>query len=164
MTALRFAAAFVLVFAQGAPAAPPVEQLIEAHELICDFYNAKTWAEVEARYLLRDRSDMLMVIENITSDADAARVTDSTGTGKRRLRRYVGRAGVHFVEDRDGSVAVTTILACEDWKKKRGRDVCTRYSAMNSWLFGVDVRRDPDEAVRLSPAAYKGVCEPWSPD
>lgn len=163
---LRIVACFALAvaLARSAVAAPPVEQLIEARELICDFYIAKDWATAETRYALRERSDMLMVIENVTSDPDAARVTDNQTAGRRKLRRYVGETGVHFVEDRDGSVIVTTILACEDSKKKRGRDVCVRYSAMNSWLFGVSVQRDPDEAIRRAPASYRGVCEPWNPN
>jgi len=161
---LRIAAGFLLALAHGVSAAPPVEQLIEAHELICDFYNVKDWAAAEARFALHDRSDMLMVIENIQEDPDSARVTDSTATATRKLRRYVGETGVHFVEDRDGSVIVTTIVACEGWKKKRGHDVCVRYSAMNSWLFGVNVQRDPDDAIRRAAASYRGVCELWNPD
>jgi hypothetical protein len=144
----RIAAVFLLALAHEASAAPAVEQLIEARELVCDFYNVKDWSSAEARFALRDHSDMLMVIENIQADPDTARVTDSQTAGRRKLRRYVGETGVHFVEDRDGSVSVTTILACED----------------NSWLFGVNVQRDPDEAIRRAPVSYRGACEPWNPN
>jgi hypothetical protein len=164
LTRIAAGLALAVAMARGAVAAPPVEQLIEARELICDFYVAKDWATAEARFALHDRSDMLMVIENIQADPDTARVTDSQTAGRRKLRRYVGETGVHFVEDRDGSVSVTTILACEDWKKRRGRDVCARYSAVNSWLFGVNVQRDPDEAIRRAPVSYRGACEPWNPN
>jgi hypothetical protein len=146
-------------------AAVPVDQMIDAHDLVCDFYNVKDWSTAEARFALRDRSDMLMVIENIRRDPGTATVTDSLTAGRRGLRRYAGETGVHFVEDRDGSVIVTTILACEDWKKKRGRDVCARYSAVNAWHFDTSVYRDPDKAFRGTAAvAYRGVCEPWNPN
>lgn len=158
------AGAFAACTSEAASTNVQVEQLIEARDLLCDFYDVKDWATAEARYVLRDRSDMLMMIQDISSDPNAARVTDTLAAGRRKLRRHLGETGVHFVEDRDGSVIVTTLLACEDTKKKRGHEVCVRYSAMNSWLFGASVQSDPDEAIRRAAASYKGVCEPWEPN
>ncbi len=153
-----------LLIAGPASAAVQLEQLIEARDPVCDFYNVDDGAAAEARFALRDRSDMLMVIENIRSDPETARVIHSRATGKRGLRRYVGETGVHFVEDQHGSVVVTTLLACEDWKQKRGREVCARYSAQNAWHFDTTVHRDPDKAFRnLAAGSYRGVCEPWDP-
>ena len=166
---MRLAAAFGFVLAAWpvgpASAAVPLDQLIEARDLVCDFYNVNDWATAEARFALRDRSDMLMVIENIRRDPGSARVVNSRTVGKRSLRRYTGETGVHFVEDRQDSVVVTTLLACEDWKHRRGRDVCARYSAVNAWHFDVTVHRDADKAFRnLAASSYRGVCEPWDPN
>jgi hypothetical protein len=159
------AAAGALLIAGYACAAVQLEQLIEARDIVCDFYSVDDWATAEARFALRDRADMLMVIENIRSDPDTARVVHSRATGKRGLRRYVGETGVHFVEDRQGSVVVTTLLACEDWKHKGGREVCARYSAQNAWHFDKGVHLDPDRAFRnLAASSYRGVCEPWNPN
>jgi hypothetical protein len=158
-------AAVVGTFIAGpAFAAVQLEQLIEARDLVCDFYNVSDWATAEARFALRDRADMLMVIENIRSDPETARVIHSRATGKRDLKRYVGETGVHFVEDQHDSVVVTTLLACEDWKQKSGRGVCARYSAQNAWHFDKSVHLDPDKAFRnLAGSSYRGVCEPWNP-
>jgi len=159
------AAVGALLIAGHACAAVPLEQLIEARDLVCDFYNVGDWATAEARFALRDRADMLMVIENIRSDPETARVIHSRATGKRGLKRYVGETGVHFVEDQHDSVVVTTLLACEDWKQKRGREVCARYSAQNAWHFDRSVHLDPDKAFRnLAAGSYRGVCEPWNPN
>jgi hypothetical protein len=159
------AAVGALLIAGHACAAVQLEQLIEARDLVCDFYNVDDWATAEARFALRDRADMLMVIENIRGDPETARVVHSHATGKRGLRRYVGETGVHFVEDRQGSVVVTTLLACEDWRQKRDRKVCARYSAQNAWHFDRSVHLDPDKAFRnLAAGSYRGVCEPWNPN
>src|SRR5713226_1132505 len=98
------AAVGALLIAGHACAGVQLEQLIEARDIVCDFYNVDDWATAEARFALRDRSDMLMVIENIRSDPETARVIHSRATGRRGLKRYVGGTGVHFVEDRQDSV------------------------------------------------------------
>src|SRR5712691_6610569 len=102
------AAVGALLIAGPASAAVQLEQLIEAGDLVCDFYSVDDWATAEARFALRDRADMLMVIENIRSDPETTRVIHSRATGRRGLKRYVGETGVHFVEDQHGSVVVTT--------------------------------------------------------
>ena len=159
------AAGFALLAAAPAQAAVAVEQLVEAHDLVCEFYRTEDWATVAARLALGDRSDMLMVIENIGRDPASARVISSRAAGQRSLRRYAGDTGVHFVEDRAESVVVTTLLGCEDWKRKRGREVCVRYSALNSWHFDTSVHADADRAFRrLGASSYRGVCEPWDPN
>jgi hypothetical protein len=162
----RLAAAFFLSAAcSPAFAAVAVDQLVEARDIVCEFYNVDDWATAEARFVTRDRSDLLMVIANIRRDPSSARVVSSGIPGARHLQRYDGDAGVHFVEDRAESVVVTTLLACEDWKDKRGRDVCSRYSAVNAWHFDTSVHQDADKAFRkLSGSSYRGVCEPWDPN
>ena len=107
---------------------------------------------------------MLMVIENIRSDPDSARAVQTRSTGAHPLRRYAGETGVHFVEDLQGSVVVTTLLACEDRRRKSGREVCIRYSAASAWHFDSRVHRDPDAAFRRVPSGMRGVCEPWNTD
>jgi hypothetical protein len=165
-TGLRFAAVLLAAgFTQISLAAIPVDQLVEARDLVCEFYNVPDWASAEARFALRDRSDMLMVIENIRGDPESARAVNSRTVGKRSLRRYSGETGVHFVEDRHDSVVVTTLLACEDWERKRGREICIRYSAQNAWHFDTSVHQDADKAFRkLGASSYRGVCEPWNPN
>jgi hypothetical protein len=162
----RRAAAFLLL-AVCLPtyAAVAVDQLVEAHDIVCEFYNVDDWATAEARFVMRDRSDLLMVIANIKRDPNSARVVSSGIPGARHLQRYDGDTGVHFVEDREESVVVTTLLACEDWKIKKGREVCARYSAVNAWHFDTSVHQDADKAFRkLSGSSYRGVCEPWNPE
>lgn len=153
-----------VLLAGGARAAPAIEQLIEARDLVCEFYNASDWADAAARFALRERSDLLLVIENIREDPDSARVVHTRSPGSRSLRRYSGEAGVHFVEDLQGSVVVTTLLACEGWKSRRGREVCVRYSAAHAWHFDAGVHRDPDAAFRRLGPGLRGACEPWNSD
>jgi hypothetical protein len=162
----RIATALMLAaICAQASAAVAVDQLVEARDIVCEFYNVDDWATAEARFVMRDRSDLLMVIANIRRDPDSARVVSSGIPGARHLQRYDGDTGVHFVEDREESVVVTTLLACEDWKTKRGREVCARYSAVNAWHFDTSVHQDADKAFRkLSGSSYRGVCEPWNPE
>lgn len=105
------------------------------------------------------------MIEQITRNRETARVITSHTIGSRRVRFYEGETGMHFVEDRQDSVVVTTLLQCEDWSFKRGRDFCTRYSAINAWHFDTSVHRNADRAFRKQPASsYRGTCEPWNPN
>ena len=161
---LRLAAVLCSTIAAGAAATVSVDELIEARDLVCEFYNVPDWAGAAARFALRERADMLMVIENIRSNPGSARAVQTRSTGARPLRRYAGETGVHFVEDLRGSVVVTTLLACEDRKRKSGREVCIRYSATSAWHFDSSVHRDPDAAFRRVAAGMHGVCEPWNVD
>lgn len=165
---LRVLAGLALTAALApAHALPPVslDQLIEARDLVCEFYNTQDWATVAARLALGDRSDMLMVIENVRRNPATARVVTSLTAGRRSVQRYAGDTGVHFVEDRLESVVVTTLTGCDRWKRKRGRDVCARYSALNAWHFDTSVHADADRAFRrLGESSYRGVCEPWDPN
>src|SRR5579864_2945834 len=165
MLARGIVAALALTCLRPVFAAVAIDQLVDARDIVCEFYNVDDWATAEARFVMRDRSDLLMVIANIRRDPESARVVSSGIPGARRLQRYDGDTGVHFVEDRSESVVVTTLLACEDWKKKLGRDVCSRYSAVNAWHFDTSVHQYADKAFRkLSGSSYRGVCEPWNPE
>ncbi len=158
---MRFLVMASMLLAQSARGAPALEQIIEARDLVCEFYNASDWADAAARFALRERADLLLVIESIREDPDSARVVHTRSTGSRSLRRYSGEAGVHFVEDLQGSVVVTTLLACESWKSRGGREVCVRYSAAHTWHIDTGVHRDPDAAFRRLGPGLRGACEPW---
>ena len=105
---------------------------------------------------------MFMALEAVSRTERSARSTSTGKVGARALKIYEGEAGLHFVEDRDASVEVTTLLACSLWKRKGGRLLCTRYDAVNAWHFDASVHRDPDRAFhRVGASSYRGTCEPW---
>lgn len=140
----------------------PLDQVYEAKELVCDFYRPDTVSEYMSLLGVGPRADLFMVIENIRRDGAGARVVIGRGAAARALKIYEGEAGLHFVEDREASVVVTTLVSCSRWKRKAGRAMCTRYDALNAWHFDASVHQDADRAFRrLGVSSYRGSCEPW---
>ena len=106
--------------------------------------------------------DLMVVIENVSIESGTARVITSAGIGGRPVRVYTGETGVHFVEDLQTSVKVTTLRSCTRWKDgDKGRH-CIRYDAVNRWHFDTSVHRNPDQSfLRQESNSYSGWCEPW---
>lgn len=106
--------------------------------------------------------DLMVVIENVSIENGTARIITSAGIGGRPVRVYTGETGVHFVEDLQTSVKVTTLQSCTRWKDgDKGRH-CIRYDAVNRWHFDTSVHRNPDQSfLRQESNSYSGWCEPW---
>lgn len=141
-----------------AAAAAAYDALVDAREVICEFQ--KTGAPPK-----RGREpDMLLVIEGIEAKAQGTRIVSSRSVGAKPVRVYPSDTGVHFVQDVSGSVIVTTVLACNEWKANQGgKRACRRFAAVNTWHFDQSVHRDPDRAfLRLPGTSYSGYCEPWN--
>ena len=117
---------------------------------------------------------IMVVIENVAADSPSARLVSSATVGARQVRVYPGETGVHFVEDVESSVKVTTLMSCTRWGEGRGADrnagekvarQCTRYDAVNRWHFDTSVHRNADQAfLKLAENSYTGWCEPWRID
>ena len=106
--------------------------------------------------------DLMVVIENVSIENGTARIVTSAGVGGRPVRVYTGETGVHFVEDLQTSVKVTTLQSCSRWKDgDKGRH-CIRYDAVNRWHFDTSVHRNPDQSfLRQETNSFSGWCEPW---
>lgn len=140
----------------------PVDQVYEAKDLICDFYHTDSVSEYMSLLGAAPRADLFMVMEDIRRELSTARAVIGRGARARPLKIYEGEAGLHFVEDREASVVVTTLVSCSRWKRKGGRNLCTRFDALNAWHFDASVHQDPDRAFhRLGTSSYRGSCEPW---
>jgi hypothetical protein len=140
----------------------PLDQVYEAKELVCDFYRADSVGETMAWLGVPPRADLFMVLEDIRREALSASAITSRKVGARPVKLVEGEAGLHFIEDRASSVVVTTLVACSRWKRKGGRNLCTRYDALNAWHFDRSVYQNPDRAFeRLGTSSYRGTCEPW---
>ncbi len=122
-------------------------------DLICDLYKSGPYAR-------RSRSpDMLLIFDRVGVVAGTARVFSSRKVGAQPVRIYAGATGLHFVQDLNGSVIVTTLLGCNQ-RSAAGR--CTRYSTVNAWHFDERVHRHPDIVFRQLPGtSYSGACEAW---
>ena len=140
----------------------PLEGVIEARDLICQFHNTGAPRSLLRQLVEGERFDMLLVIEAIDPGSGRARSVSSRQTGAKGLRYYKTGSAVHFVQDLGESVVVTTVTGCEKWGRKGGAELCVRYRALNSWHFDTSVHRDPDKAfARLGTSSYHGTCEPW---
>ena len=139
-----------------------LDDLIEARDLICEFNITGRPRSVLRRMVEGERFDMLLVIEAIDPASGKARAVSSKQAGAKSLRYYRTASAVHFVQDLETSVVVTTVSGCENWGRKGDADLCVRYKALNSWHFDTSVHRDPDKSFdRLGTSSYYGFCEPW---
>lgn len=146
-------------------AAELFKEITRARDLICELR-----APAAGRTGTRANAprNIMLVIEEVAADSPSARLVSSATVGARRVRVYSGDTGVHFVEDVEASVKVTTLMSCTRWNETRkseknpsGRQ-CTRYDAVNRWHFDTSVHRNADQAfLRLSANSYTGWCEPW---
>jgi hypothetical protein len=162
--ALLAALALTPAGAGSAPNLPEHQQLIDARDLICHFRKAgapapKLFSQWEPE------SDLMIVIEDIDGEAKTARAVSTRSAGRKPLNMYQTETRVHFVQQVERSVVVTTVEGCETWRSRRGERVCQRYRAVNAWHFDESVRRDPDRSfLRLPGTSYQGHCEPWKLD
>jgi len=149
--ALLVALLAVPAMAQEGP--PRLADVMRTGDLICDLYKS-------GPYPRRSRSpDVLLIFDRVGSKAGAARMISSRKAGAQPVKVYGGTTGVHFVQDLNGSVVVTSLTGC-DARSKGGR--CVRYSTVNAWHFDQSVHRHPDRAFRQLPGtSYSGACEAW---
>lgn len=150
-------------------AAELFNEIARARDLICEM-RAPAASRTTASRGNAPRNVMI-VIENVAVDSPTARLVSSATVGARKVRVYSGDTGVHFVEDVEASVKVTTLQSCTRWNEVRRSDKnpggrqCTRYEAVNRWHFDTSVHRNADQAfLRLSANSYTGWCEPWRMD
>lgn len=156
------AAVFLMALAASAWAHDPLDDLIEAKDLICEFHITGQPRSMLRRMVEGEHFDMLLVIEAIDPGSGKARAVSSKQAGRKNLRYYRTGSAVHFVQDVASSVVVTTVKGCEAWGRKGDVELCVRYPALNSWHFDTSVHRDPDKAFdRLGTSSYYGSCEPW---
>ncbi len=147
-----------LALAAGARATPLLDQVVQARDLICELQPIGEPRRAQ-------RSALMLFIENVTTNAQGARMVSSNTVGARPVLVYSGDTGVHFVEDVSASVKVTSLLSCEAWKNAGKGRKCMRYEAVSAWHFDTSVHRDPDKAfLRLGATSYRGRCEPWHVD
>ncbi len=158
--------AALAIASAGTPAAPSLPehtQLIDARDLICHF--RKTGAAPKLFWRWEPESDLMMVIEDIDGEANTARAVSTRSVGRKALSVHQTRTRVHFVQQVERSVVVTTVEGCESWRWRGGERVCQRYRALNAWHFDQSVRIDPDRTfLRLPGTSYHGHCEPWKID
>ena len=132
-----------------------MDQVTQARDLICELRPSSAPRR-------RSGNTLMLFIENVTADAQSARLVSSGSDGARPVQVYSGDTGVHFVEDVSSSVKVTSLLSCEAWKNSAQGRKCMRYEAVSTWHFDTPVHRDADQAfLRLGSTSYRGTCEPW---
>jgi hypothetical protein len=155
---------FIAVMGTLAPAAiiaapsPLFQQVTLAKDLICELFPLGVPRRRSSRALM-------LFIENVTADAQGARLVSSNTAGSRPVQVYSGDTGVHLVEDIASSVKVTSLLSCEAWKNAGDTRKCVRFEAVSTWHFDTSVHRNPDQAfLRLGTTSYRGSCEPWRLD
>ena len=149
-----------------AHAAPLIEDLALARDLICSFRKS---GPVPVPPPLRTGDDDLMVIiEGIGVAPGKASVTSSNTAVPRPAQVYASDASdgrVHIVEDVNESEMVTTVLGCEIRKSGAEPRKCMRYAAVIAWHFDRSVHRHPDRTFLALPgSSYAGHCEPWNLD
>jgi len=146
-----------MLLAPGAQSATPLmNEIIEARDLICELRTSGTPARGRPR-------NLMVFLENV--EAERARLVSSATIGARPVRVYAGDTGVHFVEDVQSSVKVTSLLSCTRYKPNAKGQQCVRYEAVNRWHFDTSVHRNADGAyLRLAENSYTGWCEPWRID
>ena len=142
-------------------AAELFNEIARARDLICEMRAPPTARTTAPR-------SIMIVIEEVAMNSPSARLVSSATVGARRVKVYSGETGVHFVEDVESSVKVTTLQSCTRWNQTRRSDrnpsgrQCIRYEAVNRWHFDTSVHRNADQAfLRLSANSYTGWCEPW---
>ena len=149
-------------------AAELFKEITRARDLICELRAPATGRPGAGATKGTAPRDIMLVIEGVAVDSPGARLVSSATVGARRVKVYPGDTGVHFVEDVESSVKVTTLMSCTRWNETRrseksptGRQ-CTRYDAVNRWHFDTSVHRNADQAfLRQSANSYAGWCEPW---
>jgi len=155
VTLITLAALPGMASAQGTPRAA---EIVAAGDLICDLQPSGTTQGDRLSAAARtpdDRAQMLVIERR----QDRLRALSSLSARGRPLVMRSGDTGVHFVEELNGSVRVTSLLACE---QPGGRDGCQRWGAVQAWHFDTAVHRDPDLAFRRLPGtSFRGSCEPW---
>ena len=148
---------------ESGAAALPFDDLSRAGDVICSFQKSGRTSASRRPHLKDD--DLMVIIEGIGSPSGSATVYSSRTAGANPARIYSSETGVHFVQDINDSVVVTTVLACESWKSGRGGRKCSRYSAVNAWHFDRSVHQHPDRVFLALPGtSYTGHCEPWNID
>ena len=147
--------------APGAAAAPMLDQLVLARDVICSFHKSGPSSLVDRAPQRAD--DLMVIIEGIGVDPGSASVISSRSVGPKPARVYAPDTRVHFVEDVNDSVIVTTMLDCETWNDRGEARRCTRYGAVVTWHFDRSVHVDPDRSFLALPGnSYAGHCEPWN--
>lgn len=145
----------------GATAAPMLDQLVLARDVICSFHKSGPNSLV-ARAPERD-DGLMVIIEGIGVDPGSASVISSRSVGAKPARVYAPGDRVHFVEDVNDSVIVTTMLDCQTWSDRGNARTCARYEAVVTWHFDRSVHVDPDRSFLALPGnSYAGHCEPWN--
>ncbi len=147
------------------------KEIAKARDLICELH-APAPVRTRSRTVAGSGTpranaprNLMIVIENVATDSSSARLVSSATVGARQVHVYPGETGVHFVEDVESSVKVTTLMSCIRWGESRKGRQCTRYDAVNRWHFDTSVHRNPDQAfLRLAENSYTGWCEPWRMD
>ncbi len=144
-----------------ADAAPVLEDLATARDLICSFRKSGP-APVPPPLQTRD-DDLMVIIEGIGVDPGTANVTSSRTVGSKPARVYASDTRVHIVEDVHDSVIVTTVLDCERRKNGGETGKCMRFPAVIAWHFDRSVHMNPDRTFLALPgSSYAGHCEPWN--
>ena len=147
--------------ATGAVAAPMLDQLVLARDVICSFHKSGPGSVVASSPERED--DLMVIIEGIGVDPGSASVISSRAIGPKPARVYAAGTRVHIVEDVNDSVIVTTMLDCQAWKSRGQERKCTRYGAVVAWHFDRSVHVDPDRSFLALPGnSYAGHCEPWN--
>lgn len=148
-----FAAFLALPAAAYAQGVPRAAEITAAGDLICDLRPSGDTPAAARRP--EDRALMLVIERR----QDRLRALSSRSAYGRPLVMRSGETGVHFIEELNGSVRVTSLLACEH---EEGRDGCQRWSAVQAWHFDTAVNRNPDLVFRRLPGtSWRGSCEPW---
>jgi hypothetical protein len=148
------------LLAPPVPAAPLLDDLARARDVICSFFKSGPVAVPPLR--TRD-DDLMVIIEGIGAGPGSANVTSSRALGPRPARVYAADSRVHIVEDVNDSVIVTTVLDCETWNTSGATRKCVRFSAVIAWHFDRSVHKNPDRTFLALPgSSYTGHCEPWN--
>jgi len=158
-TAVTLAGGCLLLFSMASTGqeAATLAEFRRTGDLICDMRISGN-----PQHGGRSRSDLMLIVDEVTAKADAVRMVSSRNIGGRKVRVYGGETGVHLVEDVNNSVKVTTLLGC-DRRSRGGR--CLRYSAVMAWHFDLSVHVNPDIAFRRLPGtSFAGTCEAWRMD
>jgi len=147
--------------AQAAAAAPMLDDLVRARDVICSFHKSGPVSLLPRAQPPDD--DLMVIIEGIGVDPGAANVISSRAVGARPARVYAPDARVHFVEDVNDSVIVTTMLECQTWNSGGEARKCTRFGAVVAWHFDRSVHTNPERTFLALPGnSYAGHCEPWN--
>lgn len=156
MRALALAAAL----ASTGAGAQGVRDALVVGDLICEFGRDGGPSLVGEIAGAPRATDLLLVYEEVTPES--ARVVSTQAPGRRPVRVRATAKAVHFLEPLGSSVRVTTLIGCEQHRRRGGRLACVRFTARHAWHVGEHALADPDLAHAQLPAgAAAGRCEPW---